>query len=187
MQIIGGRFRGKKLLQVTDDTTRSTTCRVRENIFNLISANVRGSRILDLFSGCGAFSCESISRGANSIVANDNCIKAYSITKKNLESIHATNTQVFNLDYQDLIRKKQSETFDIIFLDPPYNGEFGEHAIHLITKYKMLNKNGIIVFETNKDIAQDSDLFNGFDVRIKKYGIARVHLLTPQPDLPPMQ
>lgn len=64
MRVISGTARGKKLLPVPGMTTRPTTDRVKESIFNIIQMQVRGARVLDLFAGTGQMGIEALSRGA---------------------------------------------------------------------------------------------------------------------------
>jgi 16S rRNA (guanine(966)-N(2))-methyltransferase RsmD len=64
LRIIGGHFRGRKLLYSGEIQTRPMKDRVREAIFNLLGPAVKGSWAIDLFAGTGALGLEAISRGA---------------------------------------------------------------------------------------------------------------------------
>ncbi len=64
LRIIGGRFRGSKLVYVGDNRVRPMKDRVREAVFNLIGPAVKGKHVVDLFAGTGALAIEAISRGA---------------------------------------------------------------------------------------------------------------------------
>jgi 16S rRNA (guanine966-N2)-methyltransferase len=64
LRIIGGAFRGRKLLYHGDPRTRPMKDRVRESVFNLISTESKGTHAIDLFAGTGALGLEAISRGA---------------------------------------------------------------------------------------------------------------------------
>ena len=65
LRLIGG----KKLQSPNNSSTRPTTLRVREAIFNILNKRVENSNWLDLFSGTGAISCEAYNHGANKIIA----------------------------------------------------------------------------------------------------------------------
>lgn len=65
-RIIGGEFRGRKLVYLGDPRTRPMKDRVREAVFNLVSTHAKGKRAIDLFAGTGALGLEAISRGAAS-------------------------------------------------------------------------------------------------------------------------
>jgi 16S rRNA (guanine966-N2)-methyltransferase len=64
VRIIGGEFRGRKLIYTGDLRTRPMKDRVREAVFNLIGTDAAGRHAIDLFAGTGALGLESLSRGA---------------------------------------------------------------------------------------------------------------------------
>lgn len=63
MRIIAGTARGTVIDAPLGRDTRPTLDRVRENVFNILQQQVRGARVLDLFSGSGAMAFEAVSRG----------------------------------------------------------------------------------------------------------------------------
>jgi 16S rRNA (guanine966-N2)-methyltransferase len=69
IRIIGGQFRGRKLLYSGDLRTRPMKDRVREALFNLLGRAVAGKIAIDLFAGTGALAFEALSRGASRAVA----------------------------------------------------------------------------------------------------------------------
>ena len=87
MRIIAGRFRGHQLVSFNADHIRPTTDRVKESIFNKLQNDVPGGRVLDLFSGTGNLAIESLSRGAESVVAVEMSKKSLAIIRKNLEKL----------------------------------------------------------------------------------------------------
>ena len=90
MRIISGRFKGKKLLLPKDKNTRPLKDLVKESIFNLLehskkmNVNLKGSRILDLFSGCGSFGIECLSRESGCVYFFENYFEAIKVLEKNL-------------------------------------------------------------------------------------------------------
>ena len=87
MRIIGGEARGRTIEAPAGRHTRPTLDRVRENIFNILQADVPDSRVLDLFAGSGALSLEAISRGAAGAVLVDNDRNAAETEKKNISTL----------------------------------------------------------------------------------------------------
>ena len=78
MRIIGGAFKGKKIFEPTDISTRPLKDLTKESIFNIIihsnkiETNLSNSNILDLFSGVGSFGLECLSRGASFVTFVEN-------------------------------------------------------------------------------------------------------------------
>ncbi len=123
MRIIAGEARGRTIEAPAGKHTRPTLDRVRENLFNMIQAEVPGSRVLDLFAGSGALSLEALSRGASFAVLADNDRNASETQKRNIASLrYQERTRQFRCDWRAALSElqKEKEVFDLIFLDPPY-------------------------------------------------------------------
>lgn len=76
MRVITGSARGRRLITLEGDDVRPTTDIVKEAMFSIIQFEVEGSRVLDLFGGCGQLAIEALSRGAESAVIVDSSKKA---------------------------------------------------------------------------------------------------------------
>ncbi|MFG6348320.1 MAG: RsmD family RNA methyltransferase, partial [Lachnospiraceae bacterium] len=72
MKVIAGTARGMNLATPQGRHTRPTTGRIKETLFNIIQADVPGSRFIDLYSGSGSIAIEALSRGAKEAVFVDN-------------------------------------------------------------------------------------------------------------------
>ena len=173
-------MRGTKLFTLEGLNTRPTLDRVKESLFNILNFDLQNAIVLDLFSGSGALGLEALSRGAQKAVLCDYSNKAINIIKKNVEKTKTENkTIVLHMEYQKTLEelKAKNMKFNIIFLDPPYETDFAEDAAEKIVEFGLLEKDGIIVLETdNKEkILQNikNELLNLYDTR--KYG--RVSLL----------
>jgi 16S rRNA (guanine(966)-N(2))-methyltransferase RsmD len=178
MRVIGGKLRGKNLEWVSNGTTRPTTDRVKENIFNVLMSSgldFVGARVLCLFSGSGQIGIEAFSRGATDITMNDPDPDAQKIIKRNCTACKLS-PRLFALDYMELLQKLRGEKFDFVYLDPPFkNTDAPVFSANCLLTHEMLNPNAIIVAETETpDLA-----FNpAFNVRQKKYGRAIIYFLT---------
>lgn len=179
MRVISGTARGKKLSSLEGLETRPTLDRVKEALFNIIQFDIKEANVLDLFSGSGALAIEALSRGANSAVCSDSSSKAVRIINKNLEDTRLKEkSQVLNKDYlETLIKlKNESKSFNIIFLDPPYESDYIEKSIENILKYDLLAKDGIIIAETDNE-SKIEKLKSIKDIEIydaRKYGIVHI-------------
>ena len=104
MQIITGKYKGRKLQAVKSDLTRPTLARVKESIFNLIQWKVLDATVLDLFAGSGAFGIECISRGANKVYFVDRQLEAIKTIKINTRGISEDFT-VLQSDFVQALQK----------------------------------------------------------------------------------
>jgi 16S rRNA (guanine(966)-N(2))-methyltransferase RsmD len=173
MRIIAGHRKGRKLATKYDATTRPTTDRVRENVFNVLFGlvEIQGARVLDLFAGCGAYGLECYSRGAKEVIFNDVDKKAVEVIKKNCKSV-GCESLVLNLDFKNALEKLGGKQFDIIFLDPPYESDFAVKSVEIIMKQNMLSDTGIIVIESEKELNIPS-------LKTKIYGRVRLYFVNP--------
>ena len=124
MRIIAGRLRSRRLVFPKNRLTRPMTDRAKEAIFNILGEMVLGASVLDLFAGSGSLGLESLSRGAAQVTFVEHGEWALSAIGKNLECLGlAEHARVLKADvFQALDRiEKEGKTFEIIFLDPPYN------------------------------------------------------------------
>ena len=176
MRVISGTARGKKLSSLEGLTTRPTLDRVKEALFNILQFDLKDARILDLFSGSGALGIEALSRGAKEAVFCDNSHRAIQIINKNLKETRLIDkAKIVNKDYIDAIKQlhKQSQKFDIIFLDPPYKSDYAIKSIEYIIKYNLLAKDGIIIVETDdKNKIEEIEKYEELEIYdTRKYGI----------------
>lgn len=175
MRVISGSARGLKLLSPEGLETRPTTDRVKESIFNIIQPYIPAEKVLDLFGGSGALGIEALSRGSSFCVFVDTDKNAVDIIKSNLEKARLdSKADVIKKDvflYLEDCRNK----FSLIFLDPPYNKGFLNKVFDMIDKKSMLEKDGIIVVES--EYGGEFPDENAFScIRSVKYGRTAVSL-----------
>ncbi|MDE6001027.1 MAG: 16S rRNA (guanine(966)-N(2))-methyltransferase RsmD [Clostridia bacterium] len=166
MRIISGKFRGLNLVPVNCGGVRPTADRVKESLFNILSAEIAGARVLDLFCGSGNLGIESLSRGADFVHFNDLSKDSLAVLKKNLARVKCDNYAVTNSDFSVCLSRVKP--FDIIFLDPPYKEEYGVKALKIISKGNILNDGGIAVYERDKSFSDKIERLELIDER--KYG-----------------
>ena len=159
MRVITGTARGVKLLSPEGMDVRPTTDKVKESIFNIIQFDLEGSRVLDLFAGSGQLGIEALSRGAQNAVFVDSSKKSIDLAKKNLEHTRLIdNAKLLCVDYA-LFLQGSTDTFDIIFLDPPYNTAILQRAIN--SADKILSPYGLLVCEhgTDEEVTPPNDAY----------------------------
>ena len=139
-RIIGGDFRGRSI-KVPDAETRPTSSRVREAIFSSVEHAVSGLddlRVLDLFSGSGAFGIESISRGAAEAVLIEKDLRAADTLHTNVANFGIKNARVVIADaFSEVAQKSGRGTFDVVFIDPPY--VFEDQDVNLLISNLVAN------------------------------------------------
>ncbi len=169
MRIISGSRKGQKLFEFNGMDIRPTTDRVRESMFNLIMDFVYDANVLDLFGGSGALSLEALSRGAKKAVICDIDIHSISLIKKNAEKLRFCDRVIIKkISAMDFL-KEYRDSFDIIFLDPPYNKGFIRPVIEGVVASDKLSKDGIIVLES--DFIDEHGEFDGIKIlKQRKYG-----------------
>lgn len=149
MKIIGGRYRGHGLVTPRGMQTRPTSGRVREALFDILRDDVAGASFLDIYAGSGAVGIEAASRGAGHVVFVDTRGPALRALKRNLSALSMEAT-VLALDATRVPRRLMAMglSFDIIFLDPPYDSMGGAWitARRLVTDGR-LAPGGILVLE----------------------------------------
>ena len=174
MRVITGKARGIVLKTPEGRLTRPTADRVKEALFSIIQFDITNAKVLDLFGGTGQLGIEALSRGAKSAVFVDSRDDACKLIRENLKRTRLADcATVVRSDYMDFLRKCK-ETFDIIFLDPPYAEVFLENSLKLITEIDILQSDGIIVTErpAEKDLCL---VFPGYS-RSKDYKYSKTIL-----------
>tara|TARA_B100000963_G_scaffold283000_1_gene251644 strand:+ start:1482 stop:2045 length:564 start_codon:yes stop_codon:yes gene_type:complete len=181
MRIIGGNYRGKKILEAKDKETRPLKDLTKESIFNIlqhsniVKIKIEGSTVLDLFSGVGSFGLECLSRGAKHVTFIENYSGVLPILQKNLLSLKIVEKyQIIEEDiFSNLNSIKNFGKFNVIFLDPPYREKKLSIILDYIYEYKVLEKDGIIIIHRHKN---ENDQFpKSFKILDKKkYGISKI-------------
>lgn len=173
MRIAGGQNKGRRL-KVSKKGIRPTKGIVREAIFNIVGSRIQGAEGLDIFAGSGALGLEAISRGAKNCVFIEKKPRTLLQNIKNLFSVKKT--KVIKNDFRIGLRKVKKQKFDIIFLDPPYNKNYIEKTISIISKYGLLKDEGIIIAEhyVSEKFGLPDDLCI---VKEKRYGETTVTLI----------
>jgi 16S rRNA (guanine966-N2)-methyltransferase len=127
MRVIAGKYRGHPLRSLSGKDTRPTSDRLRETLFNVLTASnpgaLAGTVWLDLFAGTGAVGIEAISRGAKQVFFVETAAPAVKVIEQNLQSLKIT--QGYKILRDDLAGvlwrlQRQHVPADVAFLDPPY-------------------------------------------------------------------
>nr|WP_148225284.1 16S rRNA (guanine(966)-N(2))-methyltransferase RsmD [Methylovorus sp. MP688] len=125
VRIGGGTWRSRLLSFPDGPGLRPTPDRVRQTLFNWLGQDLHGMRCLDLFSGTGALGFEALSRGACEVVMVEKSLPAFRALQASKTLLGADGASLLNADAAQLLSapsaKLEAGSFDVIFLDPPYN------------------------------------------------------------------
>jgi 16S rRNA (guanine966-N2)-methyltransferase len=170
MRIIGGTLKGIRLNPPKNLPVRPTTDMAKEALFNILQNQVDfdSIKVLDLFSGTGSISIEFASREAIAITSVDQNFGCVNYLKSISEAHHFSQIKIIKSDVFKYLNQ-ETETFDLIFADPPYDLARIPEIATLVFDKKLLNKNGILVIEHQSR----QDLHNHPNFKEKrKYGFS---------------
>lgn len=172
MRVISGKARSLKLKTIEGESTRPTTDRIKETLFNIIGNQVYDARFLDLFAGSGAIGIEALSRGAAFCDFVDNNPRCISVIKDNLKFTRLEdNAYVTKSDVVSFINTKKNKAYDIIFIDPPYQGGFEKGVFEAIINNGLCHEDTLVILEALKDFNEEDLALLGFCVdKVKLYG-----------------
>jgi 16S rRNA (guanine966-N2)-methyltransferase len=172
MRIVAGKFRGARIEAPKGLTTRPTSDRVRQALFNVLEHGAPqfdfdGARVLDLFAGSGALGLEACSRGARFAVFIEETAAARGAIRCNVEALGLTGvTKIWRRDATKLGPAGPLLPFDLVFCDPPYGQGLGERALAAAAEGGWLAPGAIAVLEERA--GQDLELpapFQRLDAR----------------------
>lgn len=149
MRIIGGEFRGRKLISPADRKIRPTIDRVREDIFNILTHyenGLPGTNILDVFAGTGALGLEALSRGAAHVTFFDRDQTSLKLIKQNIARLNGIKKTTLKCISAPLL-PRSTQKYNFIFLDPPYNLNIIELTIAALQENSYTTRGSILVVE----------------------------------------
>jgi 16S rRNA (guanine(966)-N(2))-methyltransferase RsmD len=168
MRVITGIARGKRLVTPDGSDVRPTSDKVKEALFSALQFDIEGRRVLDLFAGSGQLGIEALSRGAKSCVFVDNSRASINLVKKNLEITGLQDcAKVIQSDFSSFAAMSR-DTFDMVFLDPPYAAGLLTDAIKAVLP--LMSDYGMIICEYPPEVSIPEEI-GGFSVyRTYRYG-----------------
>jgi len=183
IRLITGTLRGRKLEVPPSKTTRPTTDRVRESIFNLLESclakkerSFEGLLVLDAFAGSGALGFEALSRGAEHIMFFDPAPDALKVLQYNAAHLKLQTSQV-KIQRVDATKPPKAKTpVDIIFLDPPYGKGLLGHAYKALGRAGWCGTETLIICETSDQEALPEFLQDSI-ISQRTYGSTVVSLI----------
>jgi 16S rRNA (guanine966-N2)-methyltransferase len=129
IRIIGGQWRRTPIKVLDKPGLRPTPDRVRETLFNWLGQDLTGWRCVDAFAGTGALGLEAASRGAAQVIALEQEAELARLLQQQAERLKAGMVQVQRTDAVAAMQRLPQGAFDVVFLDPPFDGPWFELAL----------------------------------------------------------
>ncbi len=170
IRIISGKYKGRRITAPKNLPIRPTTDRAKEALFNILNNDIYFPevKVLDLFTGSGSIAYEFASRGTKDIQAVD---KHYPVVKFVKQTANVFDFPIKVIKYDSLkFLEKTTDTYDIIFADPPYDldKDIQKKMIDTVFKRQLLNPDGITILEHKEQL----DFSNHPQFKFsKKYGM----------------
>jgi len=166
MRVIAGTAKRLQLKTVPGLHTRPISDRVKETLFNMISADVVDGVFLDLFAGSGGVGIEALSRGAKEAVFVDNNAQAIACIRDNLGHTKLEKRGfVLQQDVLHALRKLEGHKIcDVIYLDPPYNQGLEKQVLLYLANSKLIHQDTLIIVEASKETSFDYIIELGFEL-----------------------
>jgi 16S rRNA (guanine966-N2)-methyltransferase len=154
MRVIAGTLRRRTLEAPRGLDTRPTSDRLRETLFNVLAPRIEGANFLDLYAGSGAVGIEALSRGAAHVVFVEQAQPALKVLRSNLQKLGLiSGHRAEGGSVTAYLRRARADavlSFDVVFLDPPYDaaGEY-EAALGLFggASARLLKKDAVVIAE----------------------------------------
>jgi 16S rRNA (guanine966-N2)-methyltransferase len=184
LRIIGGKHRGRILEAPQGQSTRPTSSRAREALFNILAhadwrqdgtSPLIDTRVLDAFAGTGALGLEALSRGAAHATFLDNDAASVRLIGENVATLRETASA--KVVRADATRPPPGrEPCDLVFLDPPYRSEQAVPALTALAAAGWIAPEAIVTIELayNEDVLAPAG-FEAIDER--RYGAAKIVIL----------
>ena len=184
MRIIGGKYKGLKLLPPDDTKIRPTSDRLKESLFSIITSskymiNIDNCNVLDICSGTGSLGIEAFSRGAISVYFIDKDHRSINLIYKNISKLNIDNKFENKIkiikDEATKALKNIKKIFQIVLMDPPYNTNITEKCLLKLKELNLINQDSYIFIESSK--VEDFN-YDGYQILdIKLYGNSKLTIL----------
>jgi 16S rRNA (guanine966-N2)-methyltransferase len=176
VRVVAGELRGRRIVAPAGSTTRPTTDKVREAVFNALGSLdlVVGAGVADLYAGSGAMGIEALSRGA----------ARCTFVERDRDALRALRTNIDALELADRARVTGGDVMavaaaldaDLVFVDPPYDFTAWDRLLAMVRAPFLVAESGAALDDAVVTGA-------GWEVtRAKRYGRTWVTFMRPAVD-----
>ncbi|WP_272699947.1 16S rRNA (guanine(966)-N(2))-methyltransferase RsmD [Desulfovibrio sp. Fe33] len=157
MRIIGGQYKGRRILTCEGPGYRPATMKVRESVFSMLMA--RGvdfghARVIDMFAGSGSLALECLSRGAPTAWFVEKSPKAAALIRRNLADLKVDKNhfRVVCKDLFSVLSARPDQPFDLIFIDPPYGYDLLVPALEKALENGWIAQGALVLAEVENSV-----------------------------------
>ena len=182
MHIIGGQFRRHALVTPKGDTTRPTSGKLREAVFNMCQHSVADAIFLDVCAGSGAMGLEALSRGAKEAIFIEHNKAAAAVIHTNIKKLQVEkDSRLITKDaltgLETLVKEKK--VIDLCYIDPPYHQE--KLIFNLLTFFDqhtdLLHPDGTLFVEDAYDTKHEDLNFSSLKLSdTRKFGDSKLYI-----------
>jgi 16S rRNA (guanine966-N2)-methyltransferase len=136
---------------------RPTPNRIRETLFNWLAPHLSGALCFEPFAGSGILSMEALSRGAERVLIIDQSQQVIEHIRCQMENFTAPDAD-YTLHCEDALTwirsNRARESFDVVFLDPPFSEALVTTSCHLLSEYQLLADGALVYIESESAIVE---------------------------------
>lgn len=185
LRVVAGRHRGRKLAAPPGETTRPTSDRVRQALFDMLwhapwagREAVEDAQVLDAFAGSGALGLEALSRGAARVHFLEQDRLALAVLRQNVASLgEEAHCAVMGCD---VLRPRTAPVAcGLVLLDPPYGRDLVPKALLALGKAGWMVPQALVVAEIGREDILTAPGFT--EVATRDHGAARLVFLRQAP------
>ncbi len=182
VRIIGGDYRRRLVSFIDADGLRPTPDRLRETLFNWLNPHLVNATVLDCCAGSGVLGFEALSRGATHVTMIEANYQQYQQLKNSAKLLHIPDNKL-NLQFgmAQQILPTLTDSFDIVFLDPPYHLNLWQQLLQLLIEHQCIHADSKIYLEADKPHTQEiADVLQQFAmIKSGKFGQIYASLYQP--------
>jgi 16S rRNA (guanine(966)-N(2))-methyltransferase RsmD len=154
LRIIGGKYKGRRIIPPGNLKARPTTDFARESLFNILNNRIDFEEItvLDLFSGTGSISYEFASRGAMEVHLVEKDVRHIAGIRRIINEMGISNIKTIHIDVRTYLRACKIK-YDIVFADPPYEINWLKELPDLVFGADVVKEDGFFILEHPKNMS----------------------------------
>jgi 16S rRNA (guanine966-N2)-methyltransferase len=153
LRIIGGKYRGRRIVPPYGFKARPTTDFARESLFNILNNRIdfEAVSVLDLFAGTGSMSYEFASRGAKEVHLIEKDVKHIAGIKHIINDIGFVNIKPVHIDVRSYLKTCKAK-YDVVFADPPYDLPWLKEIPDIVAGSGVIKEDGFFILEHPRDM-----------------------------------